>query len=570
MSKPRITIEPLGDIVTVENGETLLQALTREAIHIEGPCNGQGICGKCAVWIKEADKVPETPHESISSEQAAEGLRLACKLKPETDLTVELPRAYARTAAGVSDLSWILVGEEIEERRLEPAVSVFREEQGYTLSYDGAPREPLQDWQPRMSPQGLALDIGTTTLVLSLLSLETGRERASAAALNPQTVHGHDVLSRVQEGSSPEGLRELSDLVQNAVNELIDTVCGEAGTMPSEILDVAVGGNTTMLQLFARLDPSPLGQLPFTVSLESGRAYSAREFGLRVHAQARIYIPPVLHAFVGSDVSAGLAASRGFFEPEHRFLFLDIGTNGEMALNWEGTFLASSTAAGPAFEGAGIYSGMRAESGAVQGVFFNGEDLEVRSIGDATAQGICGSGLIDLLAALLDSGLLEPSGRLLHPGEEASLSPGLRKRLTLVDDKPAVELAPEVFLTQGDIRTLQLAKAAVRTGIDLLLREAEADVRRLESIIIGGGFGYYLRPRSLEAIGMIPHGTGSQVVFGGNTSRLGCAVLLQDRAVRRDLERQMRGVSHVSIAESKEFMDLYVENMTFPDREGPS
>jgi uncharacterized 2Fe-2S/4Fe-4S cluster protein (DUF4445 family) len=567
MPKPRITIEPVGETVFVEEGEHVLETLTREGIHIEGPCNGQGICGKCSVWVKEADRVPETPHESISSDQAAQGLRLACQLKPRADLTIELPRAYARTAAGLSDLSWILVGEKIEERRLEPAVSIFRHNGEYRLSYDGGEGERL-DWKPGLRPHGLALDIGTTTLVLSLLSLETGRERASAAALNPQTVHGHDVLSRVQKGSSPEGLQELKDLVQSAVNGLIEQVCLEAGVDAQEILDVAVGGNTTMLQLFAGIDPSPLGHLPFTVSLESGRAYPAGAFGLQAHPQARVYIPPVLHAFVGSDVSAGLAASQGFFEPERRFLFLDIGTNGEMALNWEGTFLASSTAAGPAFEGAGIHSGMRAEAGAVQGVFFNGEDLEVRTIGDETAQGICGSGLIDLLAALLDSGLMEPSGRIFHPEEEAGLPPKLQRRLVFVDDKPAVELAPAVYITQNDIRSLQLAKAAVRTGIDLLLQEADAAVHRLESIIIGGGFGNYLRPRSLEAIGMIPPGTGSQVVFGGNTSRLGCAVMLQDRSVRRELERRMSGVTHVSIAESKEFMDCYVENMPFPDESG--
>ena len=263
-----------------------------------------------------------------------------------------------------------------------------------------------------------------------------------------------------------------------------------------------------------------------------------------------MYVPPVSHAFVGSDISAGLLACR-FFERPGPTLFVDIGTNGELALHAGDSWLVTSAAAGPAFEGMGISQGMRAAPGAVEAVHFVEEQLRVDLIGEGPARGVCGSGLIDAVAAALLAGALEPSGRMRRLGQVEGLPPGVAERVGQRDTGPALHLADEVYLTQADVRQLQLAKGAVRTAIDLLLNEA-------------GAFGYHLRPQSLKAIGLLPAGLGERVTFGGNTSRVGAGLLLLDAGSRTVLERSMASIRHLALPESQAFQEAFVRNIGFP------
>jgi uncharacterized 2Fe-2S/4Fe-4S cluster protein (DUF4445 family) len=330
-------------------------------------------------------------------------------------------------------------------------------------------------------------------------------------------------------------------------------------------LDVTIGGNTTMLQLLASIDPSPLGHVPFTVGIEGGISYPVRQFGLKVNPAARVYIPPVVHAFIGTDISAGLLMSEGFFEDDESLLYIDIGTNGEMGLNCFGSRVMTSTAAGPAFEGMGLSSGMRASVGAIEEVSTNGSSLEIKTIGDAPVKGICGSGLIDLIASLLRLKVISPNGRMRHESEKEGLSPLVASRLEDVQGQSAFKLGEGVYLTQKDIRQVQLAKGAIRAAIDILLQETHCTAETLNKIVIAGGFGFSLNPQNLESLGVIPPGTQDKVRFAGNTSRSGCAWLLTDLSYRRFLEQRMQGLEHIPIAQKPEFMDRYIESMDFPN-----
>ena len=559
---PTLCVDPLNLSLPFTPGETVLEILQRAGILIESPCGGQGVCGQCGIRVQEPESVPETPHENIADADGAGGLRLACRLKPIRDLRVHLLDDYRTEAQTLQAKSFVFEGGPLSASSLSPAVHLEFRNQAYWLSYEGrSDWEKLEVWEEGLSPKGLAIDLGTTTLVVSLLCLQSGEELATASGLNPQIAFGHDVMTRIHHGSSPEGLDVLSGAIQEALNELIFEVCAQSGAQPMEILDGVLGGNTCMLQLLAGIDPFPLGRDPFQVSIQGGISYSALAFGLKTNPGARIYLPPVLHAFVGTDISAGLLNCEGIFDDGAKVLFLDVGTNGEMVLNIQGRRLATSTAAGPVFEGAGLTSGMRAGDGAVEAVCFADGDLRLSSIGEGPIKGVCGSGLMDLVAVLGRLGVLEPSGRMLEPSEKEKVPEKIRKRLLVLSDIPAFALAPGVYFTQRDVRQVQLAKGAVRAGIDLLLQEAGCAPERVDRIVIGGGFGHFLRPSSLEAIGLIPPETGRKIVFAGNPSRNGCARLLLDTSSRNFLEEHMQAVEHISIAELPAFMEVFLKSM---------
>lgn len=558
-----VTVQPLDLTIECRREETLRDALHRHSIHVESPCNGQGSCGSCRVWVLDPGAVRQTPHESISEAEAREGCRLSCQLKPERDMTVRLPMNFLRDARRFREEQNILEGEIAPTSRLVSAVKLRSTENGPEMAYDNlVERTALRDWKRGYEPKGLALDLGTTTLVVTLVSLQTGRVLATASRLNPQIRFGHDVMTRIQHGSTREGLGELSAAIREGVGELVDEVCQDSDSVPAEILDAVAGGNTTMLQLIAGMDPAALGQIPFTVGIRSGISYPAHRFGLRANEAARVYVPPVLHAFIGSDISAGLLIHSNFFDDTKTVLFVDVGTNGEIALNVRGRRLACSAAAGPAFEGMGISCGMRASIGAVESVAIKGSEVAISTVGHAPVRGICGSGIVDLVAVLLRLKVLDATGRFSNPLPQ-DLSEGVRSRIEERHGETVFSLDGEAAFTQRDIRQVQLAKGAIRAGIEVLLSEAGSSVEELDSIVIAGGFGFFLNPENLEIIGLIPSGTKDRVKFAGNACRSGCVWLLTDISYRRFLEENMERIEHVSIAQSASFMDVYVQSMEF-------
>ena len=503
------------------------------------------------------EKVPSTPHEDISRDEDARGLRLACQAIPEGDCTIRLEDNYIYDKSDRNQGRILLQNMNSEAVKVVPAVKITKDGNTFQLWYDRESQPTvLDDWQPEDTPKGLAIDIGTTTMVLSLVCLGTGEILASGSSLNPQVIHGHDVLTRIQYAKTPQGLNEMAALVRNKLNSLLADACQSSHTSSTEIVDVTIGANTTMLQLAAKIDSTPLGVSPFKFDIQGGCTHSANLFGLNVNKAARVYLPPILHAYVGTDISAGLILCLDFFDDDKSILFIDMGTNGEICLNVKGKRYTTSTAAGPAFEGMGLSTGMRATEGAVEKVDFVDGAFQFQTIGRGRVKGICGSGIIDLISALLKSKYLDASGRLMK--KESIATPVVE-----VEGLVAFQYGDGIHLTQKDIRQIQLAKGAVRAGIDLILESGGIDCDQLNKIYVAGGFGNSLRPINMERIGILPENAADKVVFCGNASIDGSILLLTNTDKRLFLETALKKMVYLQLAKSPNFINCFLKSLNF-------
>jgi uncharacterized 2Fe-2S/4Fe-4S cluster protein (DUF4445 family) len=446
--------------------------------------------------------------------------------------------------------------------------------QGTAVLADGR----LLDFEPGNTEAdafAVALDIGTTTLVAELLDLGVGARWAVDARLNPQIRFGDDVLSRILHArDNADGLRRLHEAITTAVDDMIGELCRQAGVARDRIYELAVSGNTTMQQLFCGVDPSPLGEVPFVPAGGRGLACAAEQLGIHIHPRGNAYVMPIIGGFVGGDTVAGILATR-LPDADKPTLLVDIGTNGEIALLADGKLSAASTAAGPAFEGARISCGMRGCSGAIEKVVVDGGRLRINVIGNAPPTGLCGSGLIDAAAELLRHGIVTPQGRLLLPDQlPADLAPDLAERVVVNEGRASFTLAsaaetPDgrpITLTQRDLRELQLATGAIRAGIVILLRRAGLKPSDLDRILIGGGFGNFIRRSNAQRIGLLPSQIEHhRIRYMGNTSLAGARLAALSRHARDATEQIARRTQHVDLSCDAEFQREFAEAMCFPE-----
>ncbi len=449
--------------VDVDAGALLLDAVRIARIRMETPCNGGGTCGKCKVRL-DADtlqRVRRVETKVLTEEEIADGWATLCSTLVDGDIALDLPGASER------GLRILEEGQRLD-LPLEPWIEKRFQREGYATDVYGGPDLLGRDaGDTTARTYGVAVDIGTTTVVASLIDLGTGSQVGSASSLNPQVVHAQDVLSRVKLASTPEGLATLHGEIAAEIDRLIGLLAFEARISRRRIYEVVLAGNTCMLHLAANVSPEPLGRYPYTPALSGGQHIEAKGLGLAISQFGAVYIPPVVSGFVGADITAGIL-STNLAEVKGVTLFVDIGTNGEMALARDGHLQATSTAAGPAFEGMNIACGMRAADGAIERVSLEGGIVHVETIGEAPATGLCGSGLLDAVAELAVHGVIESSGRFTK--DRSRLPQGLQTQFATRDGKPIFRLTENVYLSQGDIRQVQLAKGAVRAGIDILLR----------------------------------------------------------------------------------------------------
>jgi uncharacterized 2Fe-2S/4Fe-4S cluster protein (DUF4445 family) len=420
----------------------------------------------------------------------------------------------------------------------------------------------------------MSFDIGTTTLVGELWDLGAGRRLACASRTNPQREVGDDVISRSEYASrGAKRLSRLQALVAGGMSEIIAECLEAAGAAADDIHDMMVAGNTVMTHLFFGVSPENIAQSPFAPVFTRMREAPAGALGLPAAAGTRVVAMPAVSGYVGGDIIAGLLATRLLDAEGDATLFIDVGTNGEMALVRDGAAVACATAAGPAFEGARISRGMRAMSGAIEEVKFDGSDLVCPTIDAAPARGVCGTGLIDAVTVLASLGVIDETGRLLPPDElPAGLAGEVRDRVREGDDGTEVLLgeAGDVPLTQRDVRELQLAKAAIRAGAETLLAEAGLKGGDLGRVVIGGAFGSYIDRESALAIGLLPPVPTERVTFAGNTSATGARLALLDSAVRQRAERAAREVRYLELSGRPDFQERFADAMFFPaaDRAG--
>ncbi len=609
-SQLRVTFEPTGRTVHVLPGTTVLEAAARAGLTIDTPCGGAGTCGKCRVRFTQGADEPCAPAErTLTADELDAGWRLACQARLSHDATIELPESslfagghqILTDTAGPSDqpVQPAIRKEYVELTpptlddpaadllRLQQAVGPVRTDLEVLRRLSGVMREShyagtaviannrLVDFQPGDTTGtclGLAVDIGTTTIVGSLLELTTGREVSLSAMMNPQVRHGDDVLSRIKHGQdNPAGLDDLRGAVLEAINAILDDVTAKAGVSRRDICEIALAGNTTMQHLLCGLDVTQLGQVPFVPTFARGLVLRAADLDVSIHPGGLAYVFPVIGGFVGGDIVAGLLATRldGTGEPT---LLVDIGTNGEIVLSAGGRLLAASTAAGPAFEGARISCGMRATRGAIEKVVFDG-DVRMSTISDAPPVGLCGSALVDLAAELLRVGIVTCEGRLLAGDElPADLPDPLRRRVTAEAGPPRFVLAGadgdrgEVALTQRDIRELQLAAGALRAGLIILLQRAGLTPADVQRVHLAGGFGSFIRRSHAQRIGLLPREIPHhRISYVGNAALNGARWALLSTAVRQQAEQLARSAEHVELAQDPNFQMLFAEAMIFPE-----
>jgi uncharacterized 2Fe-2S/4Fe-4S cluster protein (DUF4445 family) len=351
----------------------------------------------------------------------------------------------------------------------------------------------------------------------------------------------------------------LKEPVIRAIEDLIHRLLDERGVDVSHLREVAVAGNTTMLHLMLGIDPAPLGVAPYEPARIDAVDRPAAELGFRRLGRARAYVLRGISAFLGADIVAGLLTTR-LAERESPAIFIDLGTNGEIVLRTPTRMVGASTAAGPALEGASIESGMRAETGAIERVALRGDSLEIGTIGDAAPVGLCGSGLIDLVAALLEAGVLDRTGLLrddvAHP---------LAARVSMRDGVRTFDVAPGVRLSQRDVRQVQLASAAIATGMDLLLDSTEVCCDEVAEVVIGGGFGLHVRGDALARLGMMPAAWSDRIRYAGNTAIAGATRALLDRGQRRLAEAIARHVETIDLGSDPGFEQRFIRALDFPE-----
>jgi uncharacterized 2Fe-2S/4Fe-4S cluster protein (DUF4445 family) len=418
---------------------------------------------------------------------------------------------------------------------------------------------------------GLAIDVGTTSVVTSLMELASGEQLASVSSLNPQAVFGGDLMSRIAFAQfDPGNLRKLQTRIIGLLNQHIEQVCRDSGVLAKWIYKVVVVGNTCMHHVLLGIDPSYVGLAPYAPVMRHPLTLGARELFLKVNPEARVCLLPIVAGFVGADAVAVALATRMDESPDIR-IAVDIGTNGEVLLGSREHLWACSAPAGPALEGAQIRHGMRAALGAIDRVVLENGDLGLHTIGDASAQGICGSGLIDAIAVLLDAGAIDWTG-LIDIDHADRLPAPLRSRVVMRGEERVVILARpgesgaahEIALTQDDVRQVQLCKGAIASGAAMLQRIAGVPDDKIAELMLAGGFGNYLSIRSALRIGLIPALPEPRIRYVGNAAVLGAQLALLSEVERERASLIARSIEHVSLAAHPDFQDVFVDCMNFP------
>ncbi len=585
-------------------GITILEAARRLGIDLSAYCGGNGVCGRCRVRVHDLDiPVSEEDQVHLSEEQLRQGWRLACTSAVYSDGVVAVPEAAA------DDERDILSEGETRRVALQPAVRAIPvatatpdlhrtgsdEELLLEALRSAAPAaqlsplllpwmsEHLRQWKfsatailiddivaDLQSPDqgrtyGLAVDLGTTTVVSKLIDLTSGGHLATAARLNAQRSYGEDVIGRISYASTGrEHTLRLQRAVIDLLNDSIAEMCRLCNVQARQIYQVVIAGNTVMQHLLLGLDAKYLAQMPYVPVFRRSQKRMAADLGLDLHPASQIYFMPVIGRFVGGDTSAVLLSLAE--KQTGVWLAVDIGTNGEMILAKDGQFWSTSAAAGPAFEGAAIGQGMRAGEGAIDRVSYHGGRWDVHVIGDVPATGICGSGLIDAVGALVQAGCLDFTGRL-QPNGALPIIRGEDQSEMISLSGPA---GGEVRLSQKDIREVQLAKSAIASAIQILLKTAGVGVGELDALYLAGAFGQYIRKDMAKAIGLLPDIDVEKIHFIGNAAYVGAELALRSTIERAWIERMAGRVQYVEVAGDPEFQTIFSDHLFFPFNEQPA
>lgn len=607
-----IVFQPEGKRVIVPAGTNLLEASRETGLGISSVCGGKGVCGKCKVviWGGREELKPITPLERkhLTEEELDAGFRLACQAEPHSDLVVEVPmssrtgRQRLQTEGVDVKIEPVPLIEKCFVKLNEPTITAIDSDEdlllkaleerhglrGLKLDYDvlkSLPGDIRNDWTVTAVVWGgkrviaveagdtvdrcfgLALDIGTTKMAGFLVDLKTGAVRSISSIMNPQIPYGEDIITRISYvKENPDGLRELQKIVVDGVNNMIEDCCKLADVDQNEVYEVVAVGNTAMHHLFLGISPVSVALAPYAPVARRGIDVGSDRLGVMVHPKANIHFMPNIGGFVGAD-NVGVILSTRLLDSEETSMCLDIGTNTEVVLGNSNGLVTCSCASGPAFEGAHIKHGMRAATGAIESVTIDPETLDIsyQTIDDSPPVGICGSGLVDTLAELLKSGIIDSTGRINNELKTRRLKKGTKGMEFVIAprDETQNEL-DDIVITQMDIRELQKGKAAIHTGSEILMKNRKIDEGQIDRLLLAGAFGSYIEPESARLIGMFPEIPLEKVRIVGNAAGVGARLALISEDERNKAEDISQNVGYVELAAIPSFQEEYMKSLFLP------
>jgi uncharacterized 2Fe-2S/4Fe-4S cluster protein (DUF4445 family) len=619
MAKHHVKLLPSDITIDVPTGTLISEAIRQANLEIAQPCGGQGRCGRCAVIVEgEGARARSTLRLSHSDIEA--GYVLACQTVVEGNITVTIPeqekiqrRLVTDKAASKIEIPFEYKPEKQQSiqafhielppptledsiddlTRLKKALSQIGfqpldvplptlRKLGLVLrDADWAPWVVLETQAPSSGPvrvldlskdapelYGLAIDIGTTTVTTHLVDLRDGEIKASAAEYNGQIARGEDVISRIIYASKNDGLPQLGNLVRETIHTLIARLQKRTGISPENIYKVTVAGNTTMIHLFLKLPPESIRLEPYIPTANHPARSTAAELELGVHPLATVDCLPGVASYVGADITAGVLSSR-LHEMEPLTLFIDVGTNGEIVLGGRDWMVTCACSAGPAFEGSGVVNGMRATMGAIEEVWVHSETYEptIRVIGNKPPRGICGSGLISLLAELFVTGVIDRSG---HPKLDLD-TPRVRmgehgpEYVVVWGDE--TETGEDIALTKVDVDNLMRAKAAIYAGFSVLATSVGVELADVQQVLVGGAFGKYINIENAIKIGLLPDLPWDRFHFLGNTSVRGSYLALLSREARKQIHEIADSMTYIELSADNTFFEAFTAALFLPHTE---
>jgi uncharacterized 2Fe-2S/4Fe-4S cluster protein (DUF4445 family) len=523
VSRKLVVFEPSGLRIAVDESSTVLDAARKLGLHISSECAGRGTCGKCFVRMEPAPPESEADIAHISESERARGLRLACEQIVHVDTRVVIPQAVQAK---------ILV--------------------------DGTTSSMEWDIDDGLTHQkGIAIDLGTTTIVAYLIDMESGIQVGQSASLNPQVIYGEDVMSRIAYAQREEdGAKTLKDVVLQRLDELIIDLASSSDTDIRDITRLSIVGNPAMHHLLLGLDTVSLGRSPFEPVIRDALFTNGEVLGLKSGPEASAYIAPNIAGFVGGDTSAFILSQR-LDATDEIVLGIDIGTNGEIVLSVRGELFCCSAAAGSAFEGATIKHGMRGQEGAIEHLAITNpeEAPELFVIGEVSPRGLCGSAIVDIVAQLKESGIVESGGQMLESKRVLETSDG---RAYLISDPEEGNAERRIVFTQKDVRQVQLAKGAILAGASILMDSAGIGVPDIDRLLLAGAFGNYIDPVNALAIGLLPPIALERVIPVGNAAGEGAKRMLLSSKKRALIEKIVKSVSYIELARHESFEKIFI------------
>jgi len=596
--KIRVTFLPEGKKVTLSNPIELKELIKNSSINFSFPCGGLGICGKCKVKISGRVNPLTLKEKKLIPEWIEKGYRLACQVRIEGDAKVEIP-----SSGVISELKFLTQGlgktPQVNpgvEKIYLPLPSPSLKDQlsdvtriknqlikkGYKdllISLDLVRKVPtiirksnfnvtvvlkdreiiaIEKGDTRGKKFGLAFDIGTTTVVGALMDLDTGERIAERAILNPQVIHGDDIISRISYiQSNPGGLKKLQRIILKGINQVITYLVSKAKVKRDNIYEATFVGNTVMQHILAGINPVNLALYPYVPAIQDSISINSSKLGIKINSGGKVYIFPSIAAFVGGDTVGVILTTELHHMKKGVKLAVDIGTNGEIVLSKEGKLVVASTAAGPAFEGARISQGMWAQEGAIEGVKLENGEVKLKVIGEVEPRGICGSGLLDAVSEFFREGIVDRSGRIKPRNRQKKI---WRERIKEDDEVKFILTENKnngyIYISQKDVREFQLAKAAICAGIKILLKTVDLQEEIVEEVLLAGAFGNYINIHSAYNVGLFPFFPNARVRIIGNAASLGAIKALISKEDRQEAELIPSLASYVELAAQPYFQDI--------------